>query len=224
MKTNPEIFQEQKYVYVPNAVSKDICQIAAQYGLFDSVVNFTPDTHQVVGAHAKYADPLMESLLLYVLPIVEKNTGLKLFPTYSFYRTYRPGDKLDHHKDRPSCEISLSLCLGFNYGDSLEPDYRWALNVGDSEFKMEVGDIAIYRGLEVDHWRDELKGDKETWQVQAFLHYVNAEDKYWPLKYDTRPSLGVPPEYKNHTLLTSANSISEQNYEIPQIFNIIREK
>jgi len=223
MKSNIELFKEKKYTYIKGAISSDICGIAAQYGVFDSFVNFNPDAVQVIGAHSKYGDPLMESLLIYALPLVEENTGLKLLPTYSFYRTYRPGDKLDHHKDRPSCEISVSVCLGFNYAHS-NADYKWALHVGESAFLMEVGDMAIYRGEEVDHWREPLEGETGTWQVQAFLHYVNAEGLYWPLKYDTRPSLGVPQSYKNMSLLNDANSISSKNYEIPPFFNIVKEK
>lgn len=222
MKSNVEIFNEKKYTYIKGAISPDICKIAAQYGVFDSVVDFNADAHQVVGAHSKYADPLMESLLIYALPIVEANTGLKLFPTYSFYRTYRPGDKLDHHKDRPSCEISVSVCLGFNY-EHADKNYRWGLHVGDSEFLMEPGDMALYRGEEIDHWREPLQGEKGTWQVQAFLHYVNAEGLYWPLKYDTRPALGLPQNYKTQSIIDDAGVISAKIYHVPEFFNIIKE-
>jgi hypothetical protein len=165
----------------------------------------------------------MESLLIYALPIVKKNTGLQLFPTYSVYRTYGSGDKLDRHKDRPSCEISISLCLGYNYENS-DPNYRWGLNVGNEEFFMEVGDMVIYRGLEVDHWREPLEGEQGTWQVQAFLHYVNAEGLYWPLKYDGKPYLGLPEKYINNDLHGAAASISQRNYTVPSFFNLIKEK
>ena len=48
----------------------------------------------------------METLMMKVLPKMEKETGLKLLPTYSYARTYKKGDILKRHKDRPSCEIS----------------------------------------------------------------------------------------------------------------------
>lgn len=222
MKSNIELFNEQKYVHIKGAISPDICGIAAQYGVFDSFVNYSPDADQVVGAHRKYADPLMESLLIYALPIVEQNTGLKLFPTYSVYRTYRPGDKLDRHTDRPSCEISVSLCLGYNYEHS-DPNYQWGLNVGDKEFFMGVGDMVLYKGPEIEHWREPLEGEQGTWQVQVFLHYVNAEGLYWPLKYDARPYLGLPEKYINYDLRDAANAIHVKNYATPSFFNLVKE-
>ena len=41
-------------------------------------------------------------------------TGLNLKPTYSYWRLYKTGDVLKRHKDRPSCEVSTTLCLGYN--------------------------------------------------------------------------------------------------------------
>ena len=45
-------------------------------------------------------------------PIVEKTTGLKVQPAYSFARLYKNGDVLPRHKDRFSCEISTTIYLG----------------------------------------------------------------------------------------------------------------
>ena len=42
---------------------------------------------------------------------MQKKTGLKLVPTYSYTRLYRKGNILQRHKDRPSCEISTTLNL-----------------------------------------------------------------------------------------------------------------
>jgi hypothetical protein len=43
---------------------------------------------------------------------------------------------------------------------------------------MEPGDAAIYLGCEIEHWREEFKGD---WHAQTFLHYVdkNGQNKEW---------------------------------------------
>ena len=53
----------------------------------------------------------METLLLSVQPKMEKLTGLKLNPTYSYARIYKKGDVLNRHKDRFSCEISTTMNL-----------------------------------------------------------------------------------------------------------------
>src|SRR5262245_36712433 len=67
---------------------------------------------QIADTPCAYGDPLMDTLLLSLLPQVEKSSGLKLFPTYSYFRLYKQGDILQVHRDRAACEISVSLCLG----------------------------------------------------------------------------------------------------------------
>ena len=67
---------------------------------------------QVPGSYAKYGDRLMETLLVKTIAVMQKKTGLKLVPTYSYTRLYRTGNILQRHKDRPSCEISTTLNLG----------------------------------------------------------------------------------------------------------------
>ena len=44
---------------------------------------------------------------------MEKLTGLKLYPAYTYARIYKKGDDvLKRHKDRFSCEISTTMNLG----------------------------------------------------------------------------------------------------------------
>jgi hypothetical protein len=42
--------------------------------------------------------------------------------------------------------------------------YEW------NRINLEPGDAAIYSGCEIEHWREEFKGD---WHAQTFLHYVD---------------------------------------------------
>src|SRR5262249_55272306 len=65
------------------------------------------------GALSAPGDVFMDGLLVDLLPIAERVTGMKLFPTFSYFRVYHRGDILEKHTDRPSCEIGLSLCLGY---------------------------------------------------------------------------------------------------------------
>ena len=53
----------------------------------------------------------MLGLLDIKLPIVEKESNLKLFPTYAYWRYYIFGANLKQHIDRPSCEISITACI-----------------------------------------------------------------------------------------------------------------
>ena len=53
------------YMKVEKLLSHDICKIAERYALYDRYNDKQEDT-QVIGSHSKYADSLMESLLLFL--------------------------------------------------------------------------------------------------------------------------------------------------------------
>lgn len=192
---NISFFKKNKYVKVSSGLSKEVIDLVTQYALFDEIQRFTPEgtllnaNNQVPGAHSRYADPLMESLLLHLKPIVELNTGLSLYPTYSYYRVYRPGDKLDHHVDRPACEISLTLAFEYDYVNNKK--YKWPIYIDGNPINLKPGEMAIYRGCELDHWREPFESPEDSWQVQAFLHYVDANGVNSDQKFDGRESVGT---------------------------------
>ena len=182
-----EDFKNNRYCYVKNAIPKDICDIAVKYTLFDEARNFTPEGagSQVPGSHSKHGDPFMESMLLYALPIIEENTGLKVYPTYSYYRVYRPGASLLPHKDRESCEISASLFFGRNYeGES------WKLYIEGNGYEMEPGDMIVYRGMDLNHYRYEFEAPEGSYHSQVFLHYVDKVGPCSEYKFDKRIGVG----------------------------------
>jgi hypothetical protein len=187
-------FQQKGYTVVRGAIKKDLTSVVTQYALFDEMQDFTPDGSQVPNAHSKYADPLMESMLLHVHPLMEKATGLSLYPTYSFYRVYRNGDVLEPHKDRPSCEISTTVCFGYSYDDS---EYSWPIIMDGNAVDMKPGDIVVYRGVDLEHSRDEFMPPRDDWHVQAFLHYVDVNGPFADYKFDGRESLGLLKQQKN---------------------------
>jgi hypothetical protein len=88
---------------------------------------------------------------------------------------------LKKHTDRESCEISVTVMIGSD-------GTKWPIYMNGTEINMEPGDAAIYLGCEVEHWREEFKGD---WQAQTFLHYVdkNGVNKEW--FKDKRPLWGL---------------------------------
>src|SRR6056300_1792251 len=81
-----------------------ISQIVEEWGVWND--------QQASNSYSNYADIAMETLLLAVQPIMEKQTKLKLIPTYAYARIYKKDDILHRHKDRFSCEISTTLNLG----------------------------------------------------------------------------------------------------------------
>jgi len=191
---NPEIFKENKYLDLKNIIPSDMCKIITKYSLLKEETEFTPELGkdaQVENAHSVYSDTLMETMSYFLLPHMEKNTGLSLCPTYTYYRVYRPGMILDRHKDRPSCEISTTVCFGFNYNNT-DPDYRWGMYVEPNILiTQNPGDLIVYRGCEVDHWRDPFNVGPRSYQVQAFFHYIDKNGPFYPeYAYDKRPGLG----------------------------------
>ncbi len=190
---NQEEFKEKGYTVVRNAVSKELVDFITQYALFDEMQDFTPD-EQVPGAHVKYADPAMETLLLHLHPIIEKATGVTVHPTYSFYRIYKPGDELVPHKDRPSCELSITVSLGYDYQGK---DYSWPIYVNGTACHLNIGDLVCYRGVDLEHWRSPFEAPNGSWHVQAFLHYVDVTGPYSEWKYDKRNTIGEPAPSKN---------------------------
>lgn len=191
MTTN---FLEKKYCVVKNAISSELVNFITQYALFDELRNFSPEYRdrkeaaQVSDAHSKYADPAVETLLISMQDIIERSTNLKLYPTYSYYRVYRPGDELKIHKDRPACEISATICINYNYDDNT---FTWPIFIDGDEINLSPGDMAIYKGCELSHWREEFFHSEDVWHIQAFLHFVDADGIYSSEKFDNRESAGL---------------------------------
>ena len=149
----------------------------------------TWEDNQVPGAYSIYGDPVMDTLLVKVLPVMKEKTGLDLVPTYSYARVYEEGHELKRHKDRPSCEISTTL----NLGGDLWPIYLEPSGEPNKEgirIDLEPGDMLIYSGCDLEHWREPFKG-KMCGQV--FLHYNHINGPFAKENlYDKRPMLGMP--------------------------------
>ena len=214
-------FQKNKYCVIKEAIPKQIAEFVYNYflmkrqvarTLFDTryISPFTTEfgvwnDEQVPNTYSHYSDIAMETLLLRCLPIMEKTTKLKLNPTYSYARIYKTGDILHRHKDRFSCEISTTLNLG---GDPwpihLEPKknvgipdgkkYTVSSNNKGISINLKPGDMLVYQGMVLEHWREEFQGDN---CAQVFLHYNNQKSKDADKNiYDKRKHLGLPSWFK----------------------------
>jgi len=184
-----KLFKEKGYCVVKSAISDELRDFVTQYALFDEMQEFMPDDAQVIGAHSKYGDPAMETMLLHLHQLMEDTTGLDLDPTYSFYRVYRPGDELVAHTDRPSCEISCTLCLNYSYDHN---QYSWPIFMDGHKADLEPGDLVVYRGCDLEHWREPFDiNDENAWHVQGFFHYVDKNGPCKDYKFDQRESIGL---------------------------------
>lgn len=187
-------FLTNKYLHVSEFLSLELGRLATDYTLLRKTffTQFEEASAQIPSTHSVYGDTLMETLLLHCQPKIEELTGLKLYPTYSYYRVYKPGDVLEKHTDRRECEISATICLGYDYITD-DPEYHWDIYVDGVGIELEPGDAVIYRGCDVEHWREPFNVQEGSWQAQVFLHYVDAaQEDAKEFMYDRRPYVGAP--------------------------------
>jgi len=179
--------KDTKLKIVKNFFSKEEVELLNKYVIiqhrlnidrFDFKHNPNCDTY-------KYADPLMESLLLCKFDLMEKETNLKLRPTYSAWRMYTKFADLTKHVDRHSCEISVTAMIGSD-------GTPWPIYIGDKEVELQDGDAVIYLGCETEHYRKEFLGD---WHAQVFFHYVDANGKNKEWWKDKRSLWGEQVEH-----------------------------
>lgn len=144
------------------------------------------DGQQVLDSFILRDDIVFDTLLSKMRPLISKIVGKELWPTYAFTRVYGTGQKLKKHKDRPSCEYSVTLTLGFNNDNKIWPIYVEKDNGEKTKVELQLGEGLIYMGCELLHWRKKLKGDH---YAQTFLHYVDSEGPNKEWVFDRRPGL-----------------------------------
>ena len=190
------MFETKKYQVIKNALPYELANFIFNYFLLKrDAVKFmyknnihsqsdilgTWADEQIPNTYSCYGDFVMETLLVKVLPKMQQETGLNLIPTYSYARAYKKGDELKKHKDRPSCEISTTINLG---GDP------WPIFIEGTKVLLEVGDMLIYEGCKLEHWREPFEGNICG---QVFLHYNHVNGPFDEKnKLDGRPMLGLP--------------------------------
>ena len=215
------MFKKKKYTVIRQAISKDLadfitnyflmkkqvldtCKKARYFSPFENILGSYND-EQIPNTYSHYADIAMETLLLKCQPGMEKATGLKLYPSYSYARVYKQGDELKRHKDRFSCEISTTMNLGGdpwpiylspneNVGRPNNKNITMSSKAKGVKIDLKPGDMLVYSGCELEHWREKFKGKQ---CVQVFLHYNNSKTKGSKENmFDGRMHLGLPTWFK----------------------------
>jgi len=136
---------------------------------FDTRLNINGDTYF-------YGDPLMESLLLQRLTLIEKSCNLELLATYADWKMYSKFSSKDRGIENESCEITVTIMLGSD-------KTLWPFSTDNFYIELNPGDALIYLGREFEHWREEFQGD---WYAQCSLHYVDKNGPYKHLSKDGR--------------------------------------
>ena len=214
-------FMKKRYTVIRGIVPQDIIDItidnwkAAERtpGYLESMhreendITFKNPKSSIGKSDGGYCTPWGIALHQYVWKQLEHYIDLPLRQTYSYSRKYDRGAYLASHVDRPSCEVSATLCLEYKTDDQrpwpiwIRGDNNYAGWQGDevqaitqkipnrqresnncTQVMLEPGDLLLYQGPNAPHWRDYLLGD---YSYHIFLHFYNLRtemcrlDNFW---------------------------------------------
>tara|TARA_B100000900_G_C20595228_1_gene723134 strand:- start:102 stop:746 length:645 start_codon:yes stop_codon:yes gene_type:complete len=208
-----EKFDQDGYLFVPNAIvdplnlycpppvdTKGERLIGKQSYIGHKKIVYDPVESQVDGSMSRYNHPSYKSIHKLILKLIQNILKMDLLPTYYFDRFYYEGQELSRHIDRPSCEISATVQISTNREGAWPIWFRLPDNT-ENYISMKDGDMVIYKGHEIEHWREPLqskygrmnkffnklkKKADDTYHHQIFFHYVNAQGSYVHYAYDRR--------------------------------------
>ncbi len=203
--TNEEtmFFMENRYLVLKNFVPKEVIEMAmdvwktiehqphmhdAIFELEEDIIYKSPE-YSLFKSHGCHSSPMGVMMHNYLTKRLNEFLDLSLQETYVYSRKYDRGAYLTAHLDRPSCEVSSTLCLDYksddyvsdDEGKQYDHDYIQSISQSvpirkrkeDPSMKcitLEVGDMLLYQGPNVIHWRDTFVGD---YTYHMFCHWIN---------------------------------------------------
>jgi hypothetical protein len=165
---------KNNYLHVPEFVSEDEARLLAnQFKEYCVKFNLNGDP-QAPNSHSMSDFLPFVCLLVKKIPHINELLGEEVLPTYTYARVYKNGSILERHRDRPACEISITLNLSKNVD---WPIYFQRPDGSETSIELNPGDAVLYLGCQADHWRNKFEGEEHT---QVFLHYVRSSgSKSW---------------------------------------------
>ena len=159
---------QNNYLHIPGFITSGLAS-ALSKDFKDHCIKFNlRGDDQAPNSHSMYDFMPFVRLMVEKVPEVSELLGEKVLPTYTYARVYKEGSELLRHRDRPACEISLTLNL--SKGKDW-PIYFQRPDGSETSTELEPGDAVMYLGCQADHWREIFKGQE---CVQLFLHYVRS--------------------------------------------------
>lgn len=212
MTNTIEYFDKNGYVVLSGALSKDKCEELTQYMFTLYEQGKLVKDEQCPLSDAIYGDPIFDDLLQKFAAPIGSQVGKQLIPTYTYARIYRPGEVLKKHTDRPACEISATMTLGF------DAPPIWPIFVDENKcipVTLDAGELVVYKGCEIVHWRTAFKG---KWHVQVFFHYVDANGPFKNHARDGRHAYGV----QKNVNVEQRNVVQERQQTVHAGLNVRR--
>ena len=161
--------EQNNFLFVPNFISQEQAQLLQkEFNQLEQTGKYVKDG-QAPNSPAIYNFKPFLELLCQKTHEVSELVNEPVLPTYTYARIYKNGEILARHRDRPACEISLTVHIG--------GDVDWGIGVQkpSSEeviLNLKPGDAVLYLGCIADHWRDQPFSGQNYGQV--FLHYVRS--------------------------------------------------
>jgi len=179
--TKNQNFDTNGFIFLPGFV--DVSNLIGQ-----CQIETFRDDDQVKSSLTRYRynDKNFENTFELCKQKIEKIIGCQLYKTYFFDRIYYAYNELIKHKDRESCEISLSVHISSNPQNIEWPFFIHSAKNKACSIVMQPGDAVLYKGHNHSHWREPLNPDKliinekseNIMYHQIFFHYVLANGKW----------------------------------------------
>lgn len=167
-----EQFEKFGAIYVPRLLSQHLCYFFTHVLLRKADLDPVSDQQVPSSLTVMHHEIMFETLQEAVWPMIENALGEPLMPTYSYSRLYHNGDTLEKHTDRPACEVSATIQLGRSH------HYSWPIYMGGKRYDMAEGDAIIYKGCDIEHWRDACDGPEGYYSGQVFVHFVKKNGQH----------------------------------------------
>lgn len=164
-----EQLEQNNFLLVPNFISQERANFLQQEFYKLEQIGQCKKDDQVPNSPATYNFKPFLELLCQKTNEVTNLIEEQVLPTYSYARIYKNGEVLNRHRDRPACEISLTIHIG---GDT-----PWDISIQkpsgeEVNLNLNTGDAMLYLGCAADHWRNiPFTGQNYS---QVFLHYVRS--------------------------------------------------
>lgn len=186
---------KNNYISVPGFIDRqNAVNLAAEFKEYCNKFDAKGDI-QAPLSQAIYGFMPFVRLLVEKTPEVSELLGEKVLPTYTYSRVYKKGSDLLRHRDRPACEISLTLNLSKS---NPWPIYFQRPDGSETFIELEPGDAVMYLGCQADHWREKFLGDE---YVQVFMHYVRSYGtKAWAYFDKVQQQEPTPPSKEDNGL------------------------
>lgn len=169
-------FKRQAYAQLIDVISP-AHQLALQAHVKALVENnyFGPlGDGQVDRRMAIHNETVTASLHHRLAKLVSLITGEELQASYAYLGCYLGGAVLERHIDRAQCQYNLSIVFDMSdEEDNLVEPWPIYLQVKNKPVavNLEVGSGLLYRGTDIEHWRDKLPEGHRA--IVCFYHFVS---------------------------------------------------